>query len=120
MRALTPFKWFGAAMAAGALLAACGNIGVGPPTGAGGNGGDSSGLTTSTGSGTVTTSVTTSAGTGGGAHGPGASESVSAGSVCKSQGYRMVFTLGQPTPTQTRTTSSSYRMQGGLVGATEN
>jgi hypothetical protein len=32
----------------------------------------------------------------------------------------MMFTLGQPTQNQTKTTSTSYRRQGGLVGATES
>ncbi|XXT23055.1 hypothetical protein WME94_16055 [Sorangium sp. So ce429] len=47
----------------------------------------------------------------------GASETVSAGEVAKSSRYRMVFTLGQPTQNQEKTTSPGYRMQGGLVGA---
>ncbi|XXX80387.1 hypothetical protein WMF30_16610 [Sorangium sp. So ce134] len=34
-----------------------------------------------------------------------------------SPSYRMVFTLGQPTQNQGKTTSPGYRMQGGLVGA---
>ncbi|KYF64871.1 hypothetical protein BE15_28655 [Sorangium cellulosum] len=46
-----------------------------------------------------------------------ASDVVSAGQVVRSPGYRMVFTLGQPTQNQGKTTSPSYRMQGGLVGA---
>jgi hypothetical protein len=29
----------------------------------------------------------------------------------------MIFTLGQPTQNQSRTTSPSYQMQGGLIGA---
>ncbi|WP_437758817.1 hypothetical protein [Sorangium sp. So ce1389] len=47
----------------------------------------------------------------------GASETVSAGEVAKSSRYRMVFTLGQPTQNQEKTTSPGYRMRGGLVGA---
>jgi hypothetical protein len=46
-----------------------------------------------------------------------ATELVSAGQVAKSPSYRMVFTLGQPTQNQGKTTSPRYRMQGGLVGA---
>ncbi|WP_437940643.1 hypothetical protein [Sorangium sp. So ce341] len=46
-----------------------------------------------------------------------ASDVVSAGEVVSSPSYRMVFTLGQPTQNQGKTTSPSYRMQGGLVGA---
>ncbi|WP_437970219.1 hypothetical protein WMF04_13340 [Sorangium sp. So ce260] len=49
--------------------------------------------------------------------GVAASDVVSAGKVVRSPSYRMVFTLGQPTQNQGKTTSPSYRMQGGLVGA---
>lgn len=49
--------------------------------------------------------------------GVAASDVVSAGQVVRSPSYRMVFTLGQPTQNQGKTTSPSYRMQGGLVGA---
>ncbi len=49
--------------------------------------------------------------------GVAASDVVSAGKVVSSPSYRMVFTLGQPTQNQGKTTSPSYRMQGGLVGA---
>lgn len=51
-------------------------------------------------------------------HGPGASSFVSAGGICESKGYRMVFTFGQSTTNQNGSTSPSYRLQGGLVGAT--
>ncbi|WP_437877966.1 hypothetical protein [Sorangium sp. So ce513] len=61
---------------------------------------------------------------GGGGEGPEvadvgrtASDVVSAGQVVRSPSYRMVFTLGQPTQNQGKTSSPSYRMQGGLVGA---
>jgi hypothetical protein len=46
-----------------------------------------------------------------------ATETVSAGEVTASSKYKMVFTLGQPTQNQGKTTSSQYRLQGGLVGA---
>jgi hypothetical protein len=46
-----------------------------------------------------------------------ATETVSAGEVTASSKYKMVFTLGQPTQNQGKTTSSKYRLQGGLVGA---
>jgi hypothetical protein len=46
-----------------------------------------------------------------------ATETVSAGEVSKSPNYKMVFTFGQPTQNQGKTTSPGYRMQGGLVGA---
>ena len=80
--------------------------------GAGGAGGDGGG----------TTSTTTSAGGAGGEGGavPGggpATETVSAGEVSSSPSYRMVYTFGQPTQNQGKTTSPGYRMQGGLVGA---
>jgi hypothetical protein len=42
---------------------------------------------------------------------------VGAGDVCKSPQYKLVFTMGQPTQNQTKTTSPSYRLQGGLIGA---
>ncbi|MDI3291903.1 hypothetical protein [Polyangium sp. 15x6] len=49
--------------------------------------------------------------------GPPGNETVSAGDVMRSPRYKMVFTLGQPTQNQSKTTSPSYRMQGGLIGA---
>lgn len=58
-------------------------------------------------------------GSGGGAADSGhqATETVSAGQVSSSSKYKMVFTFGQPTQNQGKTTSSKYRLQGGLVGA---
>lgn len=50
-------------------------------------------------------------------HGPGASDIVSAGDVSTSPKYKMVFTFGQSTQNQGKTTSPSYRLQGGLTGA---
>lgn len=49
--------------------------------------------------------------------GHSASETVTAGEVAKSPGYKMIFTFGQPTQNQGKTTSPGYRIQGGLVGA---
>ncbi|WP_197041182.1 hypothetical protein [Chondromyces apiculatus] len=49
-----------------------------------------------------------------------ATETVSAGRFVKSPNYSMVFTLGQPTQNQGKSTSPSYRMQGGVVGASGN
>lgn len=46
-----------------------------------------------------------------------ATEMVSAGDVANSQNYKMVFTFGQSTQNQGKTTSPGYRMQGGLIGA---
>jgi hypothetical protein len=50
--------------------------------------------------------------------GHASTEVVSAGGVMQGAGYRMVFTLGQPTPAQTGMSSSHHRLQGGIVGAT--
>lgn len=45
-------------------------------------------------------------------------ELVSAGQVGRSASYEMVFTLGQPSPAQGTHGSPSYRLRGGIVGAT--
>ena len=91
-----------------------------------------SGSTTSHASSSDSASSSSGAGGGGGAGGAGgagghgggtadngvsATETVTAGEVSKSPNYRMVFTFGQPTQNQGKTTSPGYRMQGGLVGA---
>jgi hypothetical protein len=82
-------------------------------SGAGGAGGEGGATTTSTGGGGG------AGGGGGGAPSGGmqATETVSAGRVSSSPSYTMVYTFGQPTQNQGRTSSPSYRMQGGLVGA---
>lgn len=49
--------------------------------------------------------------------GKSATETVSAGEVSKSPNYKMVFTFGQPTQNQDKTTSPGYQIRGGLVGA---
>lgn len=71
-----------------------------------------------------TTAGSGGAGGGGGAGGSEvvdlghpATEMVTAGEFAKSPKYKMIFTFGQPTQNQGKSTSSSYRMQGGLVGA---
>lgn len=51
-------------------------------------------------------------------HGPAAEQLVCSGDVVKSASYRMVVTLGQPTQNQSATASTSYRIKGGLIGAT--
>ncbi len=59
-------------------------------------------------------------GQGGGAaidKGKSATETVSAGDVSKSPNYKMVFTFGQPTQNQDKTTSPGYQIRGGLAGA---
>jgi hypothetical protein len=61
------------------------------------------------------------AGQGGGggmqAQGPGATSFVNSGQTATSPNYKMVFTFGQGTPNQGKTSSPGYRMQGGLQGA---
>jgi hypothetical protein len=92
------------------------SVGSGPSGsgGAGGDGGAGGGTTTST----TTTSSSSGGGEGGAADNGGpATETVSAGDVATSPGYKMVFTFGQPTQNQGKTTSPGYRMQGGLIGA---
>lgn len=84
----------GAAGAAGGAGGSGGSGGTGGTGGAGGAGGSAQNF------------------------GPPASEFVSAGEVGTSANYKMVFTLGQSTPNQSSSTSQSYRLQGGIVGAT--
>ena len=85
-------------------------------TSASSGGGGAGGSTTSSSS-----SSTSSQGTGGGAPvGQDASETVSAGRTAKNGQYRMVFTLGQPAQNQGQSKNSSYLLQGGLIGKTEN
>ncbi|HRI68243.1 MAG TPA: hypothetical protein PK156_28635 [Polyangium sp.] len=79
-------------------------------------------------SGDAPPSTTNGSGGAGGAGGGGgnevvdrghsATEMVTAGEFAKSQKYKMVFTFGQPSQNQAKMMSSSYRMRGGLVGAT--
>jgi hypothetical protein len=78
-----------------------------------------SGSTTTTTSSSSTTTTSGTGGAGGSAETPHppATELVGAGDVCKSPQYKLVFTMGQPTQNQTKTTSPSYRLQGGLIGA---
>lgn len=65
-----------------------------------------------------TNGTRTDGGAGGaGPHGPQASQLVSGGDVIKSPGYKMIFTLGQPTQYQSKTSSPNYRMRGGVIGA---
>jgi hypothetical protein len=51
-------------------------------------------------------------------NGPPSSETVSAGEVSKSPKYKMVYTLGQPTQNQGKSSSPAHRLQGGVIGAT--
>ena len=136
MRALTRFgTWFGATVAVtalGMLTPACGGNGGTGHTGTTSGSGSSGEMTSSSSSGGTggggtggtggMTSSSSSSGTGaggstGGAHGPEATQLVNSGGVCTSPAYKMVFTLGQPTQNQSKTTSPGYRVQGGLIGA---
>ena len=97
-----------------------------------GSGGEGTTTSTATGHGGATSSSSSSStssgggqggsGAGGSGGGPSVSgkpgtETVSAGQKSSSPGYTMIFTLGQPTQNQGKTTSPGYRMQGGLQGA---
>ncbi len=118
--------WLGAFVVAATVWPGCScggddttSTSSGATTGSGGAGGEG-------GAGGGTTSTSTGGGSGGeGGQGGGApssggaqaSETVSAGRTSVSPSYRMVYTFGQPTQNQGKTTSPGYRMQGGLVGA---
>ena len=49
--------------------------------------------------------------------GPVAADIVNAGTSVSSANYRLVFTFGQSTQNQGKTTSPNYRIQGGPIGA---
>lgn len=100
-------KWISTASLCALLCAAMGGCGGNTNPGSSGSGSGGGG----------------SGGGGQGAGGPGVAPTpgyalVNAGGQAQSQNYRMVFTLGQSSPSQTRTSSPSYNMQGGLIGAT--
>ena len=121
--------WFGVAVIGTAAVVGCG--GDGPTASTGTSGETTSSVTSTSSSGTGGEGGAggggTSTGTGGtgGAGGatptgkgvPGGSL-VSAGQVISSPKYRMVFTLGQSSPVQTNVSSPSYKLRGGLIGAT--
>jgi hypothetical protein len=48
---------------------------------------------------------------------PSATQIVGAGQTATSQNYKMVFTFGQPTTNQDKSTSANRRLRGGLQGA---
>lgn len=48
---------------------------------------------------------------------PPSTEFVNAGDTSRSPHFKAVFTLGQPSQNQDKSTSPSYRAQGGLIGA---
>lgn len=91
-------------------------------SGGGGNAGAAGSTTGGTGGGTGGTTMSTggTGGSGGGSSDNGAQASafVNAGGKAKSASYQMVFTLGQSTQNQGRTSSANYTMQGGIIGAT--
>jgi hypothetical protein len=97
----------------------------GTGTGGTGTGGTGTGGTGTGGTGAGTGTGGTGAGTGTGGTGGGtmadkgrsATETVTAGEVGTSPSYKMLFTFGQPTQNQGKTTSPSYGLQGGIVGA---
>lgn len=118
--------WFGVAVIGTAAVVGCG--GDGPTASTGTSGETTSSVTGTSSSGTGGEGGAggggTSTGTGGtggatptGKGVPGGSL-VSAGQVISSPKYRMVFTLGQSSPVQTNVSSPSYKLRGGLIGAT--
>jgi hypothetical protein len=52
--------------------------------------------------------------------GKSVTQTVNGGTVASSPGFRMVFTIGQPTQNQGVYTSANFRLQGGLIGANGN
>ncbi len=122
--------WFGVVVIGTAAVVGCGGDG---PTASTGTTGETTSSVTGTGSsgtggeGGAGGGGTGTGGTGGtgGAGGatptgkgvPGGSL-VSAGHVISSPKYRMVFTVGQSSPVQTNVSSPSYKLRGGLIGAT--
>jgi hypothetical protein len=69
-----------------------------------------------------TSSASSGTGGAGGNAPPGhdATETANAGTVVKNAEYRMIFTLGQPSLGQQKAAAGGLRVQGGLIGATEN
>jgi hypothetical protein len=49
--------------------------------------------------------------------GPNVTEIVNGGTVAKNGKYKVVYTLGQPTPNQGPAKGQGYRDNGGVVGA---
>lgn len=81
---------------------------------------ESTTTTTTTTDTTTDTSTTTDTTTGSEVVGRSVSQTVNSGLVASSPGFKMVFTLGQPTQNQGVYNSTNFRLQGGLVGANGN
>jgi hypothetical protein len=126
--------WFGVVVIGTAAIVGCGGDGptastgttgetTSSVTGTGGAGGGGTGGDGGAG-GTSTSTGTGGTGGAGGAPPTGKGMSggslVSAGHVISSPKYRMVFTVGQSSPVQTNVSSPSYKLRGGLIGATGN
>lgn len=84
---------------------------TGTNTGTGGTGGSTGGNGGTGGTGATGAGGTAPTG------GPAAVDIVNAGTQASSANYRLVFTFGQSTQNQGKTTSPNYRIQGGLIGA---
>ena len=117
LRGRSLFRWAAVGLFASCLAVACGGgeetTGIPTVPGTGGTGG--TGATGGAGG----TGATGGGGTGGVAPtgGPVAADIVNAGEQASSANYRLVFTFGQATQNQGKTTSPNYRIQGGLIGA---
>lgn len=103
------------AASACAFLAVLASVACG--TGCGGD--DSSSSSGTTGSGAGGAGGQGGSGSGGApqSFGPPGTDIVSAGAVVSNSQYRLVFTVGQSTQNQGKMTSSTYRLQGGVIGA---
>lgn len=128
---------FSIALLVAALFAACttetpsttsSSTGTGGAGGSGGKESSSSSTSTSStgggdgGGGAGGDGGTAGAGGAGGGSNPArghtGTEVVSGGKYMKSDKYRMIYTIGQPSQIQSTVKSDKYRMQGGIVGAT--
>jgi hypothetical protein len=108
-------------------LLACGDdstatTSTGSTSGTTGSGMGGGGVTASSSTGLSSTTSSSSSGTGTGGAPPVAgapgSETVSAGDVCTSPNYKMIMTFGQPTQNQGPMSSPNFKVNGGLIGAT--
>ena len=113
------WRWLVVAVAVACCAPACGGDGSTSDnpttTGTGATGAGGSGGTGATGAGG--SGATGAGGSGAAPGGPVAADLVNAGEQATSANYRLVFTFGQSTQNQGKTTSPNYRIQGGLIGA---